>query len=140
MELHAFSQQKKQRSASRDKKYQQSPGYDNRFENPRKRQPRQNDERKMDRKKNGRTKDVGRKDRVPRSPYHYGEDGAARKTDKEKSHTKLMDQIMDDLVAEATDNEGQYYLDLAGNVRKVSGYVVEFAFMLQPLSNMYQHK
>ena len=30
-----------------------------------------------------------------------------------------MDQIMDDLIAEATDNEGQYYLDLAGNVRKV---------------------
>ena len=59
------------------------------------------------------------------SPYREGEGEDSKRLLKEqnsaliKNHTKLMDQIMDDLIAEATDNEGQYYLDLAGNVRRV---------------------
>ena len=73
-----------------------------------------------------RSKESRKNPYIP-SPYHEanGEHGDSNKIGKEKgnglikNHTKLMDQIMDDLIAEATDNEGQYYLDLAGNVRKV---------------------
>ena len=66
-----------------------------------------------------RSKEARKSNYIP-SPYHDGDDFGQEKNNNGliKNHTKLMDQIMDDLIAEATDNEGQYYLDLAGNVRK----------------------
>jgi hypothetical protein len=80
--------------------------------------------RNMEQNTKRRSKEV-RKSTFIQSPYHEDERGETKHLGQEKNngliknHTKLMDQIMDDLVAEATDNEGQYYLDLAGNVRKV---------------------
>ena len=128
------SQQKKQRHLPKDGKYLQSQKTAEKMEaTTRKKDSRQHDTknvtrrrhvRNSDQKHNTRSKDFKNGAFIP-SPYHEEEGGDTKRLTQEKNnvliknHTKLMDQIMDDLIAEATDNEGNYYLDLAGNVRRV---------------------
>ena len=121
---HNTSQNKKQRN---DGKYQKTTN--GAFESmPRKRDSRLLESRGGDKRRQTRNGDTHQKSKsrefrksvyIP-SPYHDGDDFGQENNNNGliKNHTKLMDQIMDDLIAEATDNEGQYYLDLAGNVRK----------------------
>ena len=121
------SQQKKQRNEG---KYHitQKPTTGAFESMPRKRDSRLLESRGGDKRRQTRNADTHQKSKsrefrkstyIP-SPYHDGDDFGQEKNNNGliKNHTKLMDQIMDDLIAEATDNEGQYYLDLAGNVRK----------------------
>ena len=123
------SQQKKQRNVPKEGNYAPSQKTTEKLAAvTRRRESRQTDARNMTRRRQMRNSDRNHKPRPKdfiRSPYHEGGGEDTKRLLKEqnsaliKNHTKLMDQIMDDLIAEATDNEGQYYLDLAGNVRRV---------------------
>lgn len=127
---HVPSHQKRQRTLPNEGKYlsayKTADGIDL---VPRKRDSRQFEGRNASRRRHTRNMEQNSKTRSKelrkstfiQSPYHEGEGEVKQEKNNGliKNHTKLMDQIMDDLIAEATDNEGQYYLDLAGNVRKV---------------------
>lgn len=125
------SQQKKQHNLPRNSKYFHPQETGQIIDaKQRKRESRHFDARNGSRRrysnqnhKNTNQKEFRKSSYIP-SPYHEEKDTKILGQEKNnngliKNHTRLMDQIMEDLVAEATDNEGQYYLDLAGNVRKV---------------------